>query len=58
MNSVTVKFKNPEYNYSTSVSDITTEQTATNYFVGSFFNVAAFPDETMKQCISIEFKSK
>jgi len=40
MNSVLVKFANPEYNYITSINGL--EDSARKYFVGKYFNVGSF----------------
>ena len=55
--SVTVKFKNPEYNYTTAVSPSTTEESAREYFVGKRFNVAPYPGEKFEKVIDIEFQN-
>ncbi len=55
LNTVKVIFVNPDYNYTTSVSAHTTEQTAREYFVGATFNVGNYPEEKMRKCIHIEF---
>jgi hypothetical protein len=55
MNQVKVIFSDPQYNYTTDVSDQATEQSCIAYFVGESFNVAAFPAENMQTCIGIEF---
>lgn len=56
LNSVKVLFKNPLNNYTTSVSENTTEESAKEYFIGTWFNTSIFSDdEDMQQCIGIEF---
>lgn len=58
MHLVTVKFKNPKYNYTTNVSGGTDEADIRKYFVGQYFNVGKYPRENMQKCIDIEFKEK
>ena len=55
MNAVKVKFKNPSYDYVTSVSDSVTEADARKYFVGNRFDLGVFPKEDFQKCIDIEF---
>lgn len=55
---VTVKFSNPEYNYSTNLSGSVSEADARKYFVGKSFNVGKYPKENMQKCIDIDFKAK
>ena len=55
LNEVKVIFENPIYNYSTDVSALSTEESATAYFVGREFNVGVYPVENMQKCIAIEF---
>jgi hypothetical protein len=55
MNSVNVLFEEENHNYMTSVSPYSTKESATKYFVGSWFNTEPFPSEVMRQCIGIEF---
>ena len=42
LNSVDVIFKNPKYNYTTSVSAKATEESVRKYFVGQIFNVGTY----------------
>jgi hypothetical protein len=56
LNSVDVLFENPEYNYTTSVSQFITEEEARKYFVGTTFDVGSFPEENPQVCIDIRFK--
>jgi hypothetical protein len=56
-NSVKVIFKNPKYNYTTSVSDQTTESDARKYFVKSQFDLGVYPNEDLQVCIDIEFNT-
>jgi len=53
MNSVLVKFANPQYNYVTSING--SEDSARKYFVGKYFNVGSFPKEDFQKVIDIEF---
>jgi len=55
---VVVKFANPKYNYSTSVSGSITEKEARDYFVGKSFNVAEYPKENFQKVIDIDFHEK
>jgi len=55
MNWVEVIFKNPKYNYKTSVSAITTEADARDYFVGHSVNVGVYPEEKMRKVIDIKY---
>lgn len=55
LTSVDVIFKDPKYNYSTSMSPTTTEKSAREYFVGNSFNVAPFPNEQFEKVIDIKF---
>jgi hypothetical protein len=55
MNSVIVKFDNSKYNYQTNVSNNTTLESATKYFVNTWFNLGIYPREEMKKCTSIKF---
>lgn len=58
MNLVKVKFNNPKYNYSTSVSSDVTESEARKYFVGKMFDVGVYPKENMQKAVDIEFFPK
>lgn len=55
LNHVYVKFEDPSFNYWSSVSAQTTEETAKEYFVGKMFNVSAYPVERYRKCIGIDF---
>lgn len=55
MNSVQVMFNDPKYNYITSVSAQSTEQSCNDYFVGYAFNMGQYPKDDYQQCTSIEF---
>lgn len=55
LNSVDVKFKNPKYNYTTSVSSGVNEKSARDYFVGTMFDVGSFPDENLQKAIDIVY---
>lgn len=55
LNSVEVIFKNPEYNYRTSLSPQSTEESARDYFVGKTFDVGIYPKEQMEEVIDIKF---
>lgn len=58
MGLVKVKFNNPKYNYSTSVSGDISESEARKYFVGKMFDVGTYPKENMQKAIDIEFYPK
>lgn len=58
LSQVTVKFKNPTYNYTTNVSGSVNESDARAYFVGNYFNVAKYPRENMQKVIDIDFQAK
>ena len=46
-----VIFENSDYNYSTSVNGSQTDQEIKDYFIGTSFNVAAYPNEVFEKCI-------
>ena len=52
---VKVKFKDPKYNYTTSMSASMTKESAEKYFIGKSFNVGEYPKENMKEVVDIEF---
>lgn len=58
LNSVLVKFSNPQYNYITSVSASATEASCKSYFVGKLFDLGRYPKEDFQKCIAIEFNPK
>lgn len=55
LNSVIVHFADSQYDYETSVSAATTEESAKKYFVGASFNMASYPKELFKKCVNITF---
>ena len=55
LNSVLVKFKDPQYNYVTSIGANVSEAEAKNYFIGMPVNVASYPSEKFVQVIDIEY---
>jgi len=55
LNTVLVKFDDPKYNYRTSVSARTTEESARQYFIGMPVNVGSYPKEVFKRVVDIEF---
>ena len=57
MNAVKVMFKNPKYNYITSVSAQSTEQGCNDYFVGNLFNMGNYPKDDYQRCVNIKFIS-
>ena len=56
-NSVKVIFENEKYNYITSVSDGTTDESARLYFVGTSFDMGIYPNEDLQKCINVEFNT-
>jgi hypothetical protein len=48
-------FGNPKYNYKTSISANSSEESARDYFVGTTFNVGAGLSENMQECVDIQF---
>lgn len=58
MNTVTVKFANETYNYTTSVNPKVTKKDLEDYFIGKQFDLGVFPAEDFQKCIDIEFKTK
>lgn len=55
MHSVKVMFADEKYNYVTSISPQSTEESAKKYFVGKFFDMGCFPVEDLQKCTGIEF---
>jgi hypothetical protein len=51
---VKVIFAEPQYNYTTSVNPYATDESLKKYFVGTPFNVGAYPKEIFRKCTSIE----
>ncbi len=51
---VLVYFDNEKYDYSTKVSNESTEAQLNNYFVNTTFNVGVFPQEIFRKCKSIK----
>ena len=56
MPEVEVEFENKEYNYSTSIAYNISHKEAHEYFVGTVFNLGAYPAENLQRCISINYK--
>jgi hypothetical protein len=54
-NAVRVYFKNPKYNYTTSIGPYATEESAKQYFLGQYFNVGVYPKEILQKPIRIRF---
>ena len=54
MKTVKVIFADSKYNYSTSVSEASTEDSLRRYFVGSRLNMGSYPIEDMQVCTDIE----
>jgi len=54
MNAIKVIFKNPIYNYVTSVNPKVTEEEIKKYFVNTVFDVGSYPEENPQKCIEIE----
>ena len=55
LNSVRVKFKNPKYDYSTSIGSNVSETQARKYFIGMPVNVASYPREKFADVVDIEY---
>jgi hypothetical protein len=55
LKSVKVIFKNPVYNYVTSVNGKSSEEGLRNYFVNTVFDVGGYPVEDLQKCIDIKF---
>jgi hypothetical protein len=55
LNTVNVKFEDAQNNYSTNVSGDVNEDEVKQYFIGTYFNCGAYPDELMYKCIDVEF---
>ena len=53
--SVYVMFKNPEYNYFTSMGSNVTKEMAEKYFIGNSFNVGTYPNEQFETVIGIKY---
>lgn len=51
---VRVFFKNPKYNFTTTVSNHVTEESAKEYYVNKLFNVGTYPKEVLQKCIRIK----
>lgn len=58
MQTVKVIFSNDKYNYYTSVSEKSTEDSLRKYFVGSWLNMGCYPIEDMQRCVDIELNPK
>lgn len=56
MKSVKVIFKDPKYNYYTSVNGERSDDEIKKYFVGTYFNLGVYPVEDMQKCIKVEIK--
>ncbi len=56
MNTVKVIFKNPKYNYRTSVNSKSTEKELRKYFVGGMFDVGKYPKENLQEVIDINLE--
>ena len=55
MKTAHVKFKDEQYNYSTSING--TDEEIKDYFVGKWFNLANYKEpmnDNMQQCINVE----
>lgn len=53
---VTVKFKDPKYNYKTFVNKNCSNEEIEKYFLNALFNRGAYPVEDMQKCISVEIQ--
>ena len=56
LNVVEVIFDDPQYNYTTSVSATTTEESARDYYVGHDLDVGIYPEENMQRVKDIKFR--
>jgi hypothetical protein len=54
LKTVQVKFQNPKYNYSTSVSALSSLESLKKYFVGTSFDLGVYPKEDFQKCIDID----
>jgi len=54
MSAIKVIFKNPIYNYVTSVNPKATEEELKKYFVNTVFNLGNYPSENPQKCTKIE----
>lgn len=54
LKNVLVSFENPNFNYITSVNGRLEDKVILVYFVGTCFNVAAYPNEVFRECIGAE----
>lgn len=55
LNTVNVIFADTQYNYTTDVSATASNESASDYFIGKYFDMGIFPKENMQRCIGIEF---
>ena len=56
MKTVKVIFKNPKFNYITSINPNVSDKDIRSYFINSSFNVGCYPIENLQVCINIEIK--
>ena len=54
-NAVRVYFKNPKYNYTTTVGPNVTEESAKQFFLNKYFNVGVYPKEILQKPTKIKF---
>lgn len=57
MNTVKVMFRDPKYNYITSLSARSTKADAEDYFVNQPFNVGDYPRDDYQVCVGIEYNA-
>ncbi|MBD3904462.1 hypothetical protein NAL32_07430 [Chryseobacterium sp. Ch-15] len=54
MKKVTVIFKNPHYNYNTSVNGQQSDEQIQRYFIGKHFNFGSDENENFQLCITVK----
>lgn len=57
MKTVTVKFNDSKYNYTTSVNGSQTDEQIQRYFIGKHFNMGVFPEENFQCCVTVVINS-
>lgn len=56
MKTVHVKFRDPKYNYTTSVSEAASNEEIVGYFFNQWFNMGTDLHDNMQQCICVEIE--
>jgi len=54
MKKVEVIFKDPKYNYVTSVNPLQTDEQIQRYYIGKFFNFGCDENEDFQCCITVK----